>query len=75
MLLKLPWWKDWRYRMKHLSEVVAFLKGESRPEPYGSRLDLFDEAQVVPEVDFAEIKGQERAKRAIEVALPEVIIW
>ena len=54
--------------MKHLSEVVAFLKGESRPEPYGSRLDLFDEAQVVPEVDFAEIKGQERAKRAIEVA-------
>jgi magnesium chelatase family protein len=56
------------YGMKHLSEVVAFLKGESRPEPYGSRLDLFDEAQVVPEVDFAEIKGQERAKRAIEVA-------
>lgn len=52
----------------NLAEVVGFLNGDTRIEPH--RIDvhgLFSQEAAYHE-DFAEVRGQEHAKRALEVA-------
>lgn len=52
----------------NLRQVVDFLNGDIEIEPYKVDIDsLFKEFAKYP-VDFSEVKGQESAKRAMEVA-------
>ncbi len=52
----------------HLLDAIQILNGEKKIQPYTFDLqDAFQEVQS-HKVDFSEIKGQEHAKRALEVA-------
>ena len=50
--------------VSHLAEAVAYLRGEHEPEPVQMR----DEEEPPPLPDLAEVRGQERARRALEIA-------
>jgi len=57
------------YGMEHISEVVSFLDGGSCPDP-----EMYEssEGPVAEDVnyglDFSEVKGQSKVKRALEIA-------
>ena len=55
--------------VKHLSEVVAFLREELsiNPTKVDTRDDFFRN-QTMHNVDFADVKGQSHIKRALEIA-------
>lgn len=57
------------YGVKHLNEVLQCLEkpGSRLPMAVQTRED-FLEAQLVQELDFAEVKGQENIKRALEIS-------
>lgn len=48
----------------HLAEAVAYLRGEFVPEPVASRNGILPP----PALDLADVRGQERARRALEIA-------
>ena len=50
--------------VRHLGEAVAYLRGELRPPP----VDPPDEAVEPEPPDLADVRGQERARRALELA-------
>jgi magnesium chelatase family protein len=51
--------------LNHLVEAVSYLRGGSRPPPYVPPNGL---KVPPPEPDLAELRGQERARRALELA-------
>jgi magnesium chelatase family protein len=51
-----------------LTEAVAFFAGELEIEPTPPRLDEWFQEFAVYDVDFADVRGQEMAKRAITIA-------
>ena len=58
------------YGVKHITEVIQFFEsGEKslQPEQINTREEFFN-AQYDFEIDFADVKGQENIKRALEIA-------
>lgn len=57
------------YGVTHLREVVDFLRGEKELTPVRIDLErLFREESEVFDLDFADVRGAVRAKRALEIA-------
>ncbi len=56
------------YAVHHLQQAISFLNGELQLQPTPLEPTLFAENRPLYDWDLSEIKGQEQAKRALEVA-------
>jgi magnesium chelatase family protein len=57
------------YGVRHLTDVVDFFSGIKTPEPVSTNTrELFFASQYDFDLDFADVKGQENIKRALEIA-------
>lgn len=54
--------------IENLKDLIWHLKGEKIIKPYQASENLFEESDSEFDWDFAYIKGQEQAKRALEIA-------
>jgi magnesium chelatase family protein len=54
--------------VSHLSDVVGFLRGETQIAAVQVDLQAIFDGDGAPAADFAEVMGQERVKRALEIA-------
>ncbi|MCG6879479.1 MAG: YifB family Mg chelatase-like AAA ATPase [Deltaproteobacteria bacterium] len=55
------------FPVRTLSQVISALKGDVKVNPVRSEIDHFFERAAF-EVDFMDVRGQEHAKRALEIA-------
>ncbi len=57
------------FPVRNLTEMIAFLRSEQKIEPIAESSDLSDDRAVRQQgPDISDVRGQEHAKRAIEVA-------
>lgn len=54
--------------VEHITELVAYLRGETRIEPTRTSFADYAHSKQVHAIDFAQVKGQLQAKRALQIA-------